>query len=185
MKLRLLTVRLLMSGCQRWRAHLRGPLVPGRKVVLPRFSPSDRGWKEGEDSTAWGSGAEAMTDRGEYFLSRLQFGAATMLHDGQGFEMLHWSEKQPGAFVDQPVLPGKEQRLPDAYSHRATNVANVAGIETNRGVETAGVEEEVVTRMQPYSTRFEMSHNFTSGKKVSLLTVQGMTPTDRVAVTFE
>jgi hypothetical protein len=54
----------------------------------------------------------AMTAIGEYFLSRLQFGTAIMLRDGQGLEMLHWLEKLPGAFVDQPVLLGKEQRLP-------------------------------------------------------------------------
>ena len=54
----------------------------------------------------------AMTALGEYFLSRLQFGTAIMLRDGQALEMLPWLEKQPGALVDQPVLLGKGQRLP-------------------------------------------------------------------------
>ena len=48
----------------------------------------------------------------EYFLSRLQFGTAVLTLDGQTAELLSWLAKQPGPFVDQPILLGKEQRLP-------------------------------------------------------------------------
>jgi hypothetical protein len=48
----------------------------------------------------------------EYFLSRLQFGTAVLTPDGQSVALLSWLAKQPGQFVDQPILLGKEQRLP-------------------------------------------------------------------------
>ncbi len=48
----------------------------------------------------------------EYFLSRLQFGTAVLTPDGKSVELLSWLAKQPGPFVDQPILLGKEQRLP-------------------------------------------------------------------------
>jgi len=48
----------------------------------------------------------------EYFLSRLQFGTAVLTPDGQSVELLSWLAKQSGPFVDQPILLGKEQRLP-------------------------------------------------------------------------
>jgi len=48
----------------------------------------------------------------EYFLSRLQFGTAVLTPDGQQVELLRWLAKQPGLLVDQPILLGKEQRLP-------------------------------------------------------------------------
>ena len=47
----------------------------------------------------------------EYFLSRLQFGTGVMLPEGEEVELLRWLEKQPGPFVDQPILLGKEKRL--------------------------------------------------------------------------
>ena len=47
----------------------------------------------------------------EYFLSRLQFGTAVLTPDGQSVELLSWLAKQPGPFVDQPILLGKAQRL--------------------------------------------------------------------------
>ena len=53
-----------------------------------------------------------MTAAKEYFLSRLQFGTAVLTPDGEKVELLSWLAKQPGPFVDQPILLGKEQRLP-------------------------------------------------------------------------
>ena len=53
----------------------------------------------------------AMAAAKEYFLSRLQFGTAVLTPDGQSVELLSWLAKQPGSFVDQPILLGKEQRL--------------------------------------------------------------------------
>jgi hypothetical protein len=53
-----------------------------------------------------------MTAAKEYFLSRLQFGTAVLTPDGQCVELLSWLAKQPGPFVDQPILLGKVQRLP-------------------------------------------------------------------------
>jgi len=53
----------------------------------------------------------AMTEAGEYFLSRLQFGTH-VLHQGLTVEVLAWLAKQPGRFVDVSVLLGQEQRLP-------------------------------------------------------------------------
>jgi len=47
----------------------------------------------------------------EYFLSRLQFGTGVLTPDGQNVELLSWLGKQPGPFVDQPILLGKAQRL--------------------------------------------------------------------------
>jgi hypothetical protein len=47
----------------------------------------------------------------EYFLSRLQFGTILMELDGKQFEPLHWLSNQPGPFVDQRVLIGKEHRF--------------------------------------------------------------------------
>jgi len=54
----------------------------------------------------------AMIAAGEYFLSRLQFGTAVLTPDGQPTELLQWLGKQPQALIDQPILLGKEQRLP-------------------------------------------------------------------------
>lgn len=52
-----------------------------------------------------------MTKAGEYFLSRLQFGTQVMLPEGDAVELLRWLARQPGRFVDQPILLGQEQRL--------------------------------------------------------------------------
>jgi hypothetical protein len=52
-----------------------------------------------------------MTKENEYFLSRLQFGTSVMLPEGDAVELLHWLAEQPGGFVDQPILLGKEQHL--------------------------------------------------------------------------
>jgi hypothetical protein len=52
-----------------------------------------------------------MTAAREYFLSRLQFGTGVLTPDGQNVELLSWLGKQPGPFVDQPILLGKAQRL--------------------------------------------------------------------------
>lgn len=48
----------------------------------------------------------------EHFLSRLQFGTTVMLQNGESVDVLRWLAKQDGPFVDQPILLGKEQRLP-------------------------------------------------------------------------
>ena len=53
----------------------------------------------------------AMMAADEYFLSRLQFGTKVLLRDGQAVDLLPWLAKQPGPFVDQPILLGQEQRL--------------------------------------------------------------------------
>jgi hypothetical protein len=52
-----------------------------------------------------------MVQRDEHFLSRLQFGTGVLLQNGEDVELLRWLAKQPGPFVDQPVLVGKKQRL--------------------------------------------------------------------------
>jgi hypothetical protein len=52
-----------------------------------------------------------MTAAGEHFLSRLQFGTRVMLRNGESVELLAWLANQPGPFVDQPILLGKEHRL--------------------------------------------------------------------------
>jgi hypothetical protein len=48
----------------------------------------------------------------EHFLSRLQFGTKVMLREGEEVDLLPWLARQAGPFVDQPILLGKEQRLP-------------------------------------------------------------------------
>jgi hypothetical protein len=53
----------------------------------------------------------AMMAAQEYFLSRLQFGTNVLLPDGEAMDLLPWLEKQPGPFVDQPILLGQAQRL--------------------------------------------------------------------------
>jgi hypothetical protein len=54
----------------------------------------------------------AMMAADEYFLSRLQFGTSVLLSDGKSVDVLPWLSKQPGPFVDQPIVLGQEQRLP-------------------------------------------------------------------------
>lgn len=51
-----------------------------------------------------------MTKEGEYFLSRLQFGTS-VLPEGEAVEIRTWLAKQPGPFVDQMIVLGKDQRL--------------------------------------------------------------------------
>lgn len=53
-----------------------------------------------------------MAKEGEYFLSRLQFGTSVLLPEIGAVELLRWLPRQPGPFVDRPILLGKEQRLP-------------------------------------------------------------------------
>ena len=53
----------------------------------------------------------AMMAADEHFLSRLQFGTTVLLRDGEAVDLLPWLAKQPGPFVDQPILLGQEQRL--------------------------------------------------------------------------
>lgn len=52
-----------------------------------------------------------MMAAGEHFLSRLQFGTHVLLKDKGKVDLLPWLAKQPGPFVDQPILLGQEQRL--------------------------------------------------------------------------
>jgi Transposase DDE domain len=52
-----------------------------------------------------------MTQEGEYFLSRLQFGTSVALNDGTPVNLLRWLGTQSGRFIDQAILLGKEQRL--------------------------------------------------------------------------
>jgi hypothetical protein len=52
-----------------------------------------------------------MAAEGEYFLSRLQFGTSVMLPTGDAVALLSWLAEQPGPFVDQRILLGKERRL--------------------------------------------------------------------------
>lgn len=53
----------------------------------------------------------AMTAAGEHFLSRLQFGTHVYRPDGTALDLLAWLAEQPGPWVDQPVVVGKEERL--------------------------------------------------------------------------
>jgi hypothetical protein len=52
-----------------------------------------------------------MTKEGEYFLSRLQFGTHVLLPEGGAVALLSWLARQPGPFVDQPIVLGQKQRL--------------------------------------------------------------------------
>jgi Transposase DDE domain len=52
-----------------------------------------------------------MDRHDEYFLSRLQFGTHVVLPGGDPVELLKWLAQQRG-LIDQPILLGKEQRLP-------------------------------------------------------------------------
>ena len=52
-----------------------------------------------------------LTNAGEYFLSRLQFGTSVLLPEGDSVELLRWLARQPGPFVDRPIVLGKEGRL--------------------------------------------------------------------------
>lgn len=54
----------------------------------------------------------AMAGAGEYFLSRLQFGTHVLLHPDRAVKVLPWLAKQPGRFVDVPILLGQEQQVP-------------------------------------------------------------------------
>jgi hypothetical protein len=68
----------------------------------------------------------AMTAAGEYFLSRLRFGAQVLLGAGHRVDVLRWLGAQRGPFVDQPILLGQERlacrliawRLPEEQANR-------------------------------------------------------------------
>jgi hypothetical protein len=53
----------------------------------------------------------AMAVRGEYFLSRLQFGTGVLLPDGTSVDILKWLATQSGPFVDCSILLGLQDRL--------------------------------------------------------------------------
>jgi hypothetical protein len=67
-----------------------------------------------------------MTAAGEYFLSRLRFGAQVLLGAGHRVDVLRWLGAQRGPFVDQPILLGQERlacrliawRLPEEQANR-------------------------------------------------------------------
>jgi hypothetical protein len=54
----------------------------------------------------------AMALAGVHFLSRLQFGTAVRLAAGAAVDVLVWLERQPGPFVDRPIVLGAGERLP-------------------------------------------------------------------------
>jgi hypothetical protein len=53
---------------------------------------------------------EMMAEK-EHFLSRLQYGTAVMMLDGEELRLLRWLQKQAGPIVNHWVLAGKAQRL--------------------------------------------------------------------------
>ena len=53
----------------------------------------------------------AMMAADEHFLSRLLFDTTVLLPEGKSVDLLRWLAKQPGPFVDQPILLGRAQRL--------------------------------------------------------------------------
>lgn len=55
---------------------------------------------------------EAMTQEGEYFLSRLQYTTALLEPDATVVDLAEWLPQQTGKFIDQPMLVGKGKRLP-------------------------------------------------------------------------
>jgi hypothetical protein len=54
----------------------------------------------------------AITQAGEYFLSRLQYGTQVLTAEGTPLALLGWLAQHAAPFVDQQVVLGKEQRLP-------------------------------------------------------------------------
>lgn len=53
----------------------------------------------------------AMTQAGEYFLSRLQYPTGVMLPDGEAVELLSWLSKGTRPFVDRMVRLGQDHRF--------------------------------------------------------------------------
>ena len=53
----------------------------------------------------------AMAARGEYFLSRWQFGTHVFLPGGRRLDLLAWLGRQVGPFLDQPILLGQAEQL--------------------------------------------------------------------------
>jgi hypothetical protein len=54
---------------------------------------------------------ERFHQDGVYWLSRLQFGTSVFSADGERLELLDWLGKQPGPFVDQPILLGTVRKV--------------------------------------------------------------------------
>ena len=54
----------------------------------------------------------ALTQAGEYFLSRLRFGTQVLTAEGMPLALLDWLTQNAAPFVDRDLLLGKEQRLP-------------------------------------------------------------------------
>jgi hypothetical protein len=54
----------------------------------------------------------AMSEAGEYFLSRLQYKTAVLERDGTPVDLAKWLPQQPGQCIDRLLLVGKAKRLP-------------------------------------------------------------------------
>jgi hypothetical protein len=55
---------------------------------------------------------EAMTQAGEYYLSRLQYTTSLRKPDGTAVDLATWLPQHTGAFLDEPMLLGEAKRLP-------------------------------------------------------------------------
>jgi hypothetical protein len=54
---------------------------------------------------------QRLARQGIYWISRLQFGTAVFTPEGQPLRLLEWLSRQPGPFVDQPILMGTERKV--------------------------------------------------------------------------
>lgn len=54
---------------------------------------------------------ERFNQQRVFWLSRLQFGTSVFTPTGQRLSLLDWLGKQPGPFVDQPILMGTERKV--------------------------------------------------------------------------
>jgi Transposase DDE domain len=54
---------------------------------------------------------QRFDQEGDFWLSRLQFGTSVFSPDGQEIPLLDWLGKQPGPFVDRPILLGTERKV--------------------------------------------------------------------------
>jgi hypothetical protein len=54
---------------------------------------------------------ERFSQQGVFWLSRLQFGTSVFTVEAERLSVLDWLGKQPGPFVDQPILMGTERKV--------------------------------------------------------------------------
>lgn len=54
---------------------------------------------------------ERFSHEGIFWISRLQFGTSVFTPQGQRLALLDWLGKQPGPFVDQPILMGTQRKV--------------------------------------------------------------------------